>query len=130
MTLAEYVARVREDLRDTDQANYYWTDGEVEGAINRAWGEFNIAWGEAMAIDAIPTPYSEIIVLGATAYLAMSASIATVDRISTAGNLTTQGFHTWAQARMEQYSQRLKYLAERRQPRTIISGTLKGEDNA
>jgi hypothetical protein len=128
MNLADYVVRVREDLRDTDASNYYWTDDEIEGAVERAVEEFNIAWGETIAISDIAEPYTEIIVLGATGYLAMSASIATVDKISTAGRFTTQGFLTWAQTRMERYESQLEALADSRKPRNVISKTLKGED--
>lgn len=129
MTLADYVSRVREDLRDTTAATYYWTDDEVEGAVERAVEEFNIAWGDTIAIGDIASPYTEIIVLGATAYLAMSASVATIDKISTAGRFTTQGFLAWAQARMQTYLSRLTALARSRKTNTIASGTLKGEQD-
>jgi len=37
-------ARVREDLQDTDAANYRWTDDEVDGAIERVVREFSLAY--------------------------------------------------------------------------------------
>ena len=33
MNLTEMRARVRQDLKDTDAANYIWTDAEVDAAI-------------------------------------------------------------------------------------------------
>ena len=44
MTLTEMRARVREDLQDTDAANYRWTDDEVDGAIERVVREFSLAY--------------------------------------------------------------------------------------
>ena len=34
MTLTEIRARVRQDLKDTDSANYIWTDAEVDQLID------------------------------------------------------------------------------------------------
>ncbi len=44
MDLATMRARVREDLQDTDAANYRWTDDEVDGAIERVVREFSLAY--------------------------------------------------------------------------------------
>ena len=33
MTLTEVRTRVRQDLKDTDAANYIWTDTEIDAAI-------------------------------------------------------------------------------------------------
>ena len=35
MDIATMRARVREDLQDTDAANYRWSNDEVDGAIER-----------------------------------------------------------------------------------------------
>jgi len=40
MDLTEMTARVREDVQDEDDANYRWTDDQVEGAIERVVREF------------------------------------------------------------------------------------------
>jgi len=44
MTLTEMRARVREDLQDTDAANYRWANDEVDGAIERVVREFSLAY--------------------------------------------------------------------------------------
>ncbi len=43
MNLAEMRARVREDLKDSDAANYRWSDDEVDGQIERVLREFSKA---------------------------------------------------------------------------------------
>ena len=44
MTLTEVRTRVRQDLKDTDSANYIWTDAEVDAAIQRVVSEFSLAY--------------------------------------------------------------------------------------
>ena len=34
MTLTEFCTRVRQDLKDTDSANYIWTDTEIDQLID------------------------------------------------------------------------------------------------
>ena len=43
-TLATIRARVREDLQDSDDANYRWTNDEVDGAVERVVLEFSQAY--------------------------------------------------------------------------------------
>ena len=43
MNLTEMRDRVRQDLKDTDAANYIWTDAEVDAAIERVVREFSLA---------------------------------------------------------------------------------------
>jgi hypothetical protein len=182
MNLTEMRARVRQDLQDTDAANYRWTDDEVDGAIQRAvkdlsfhyplqqqddiattnqsneidisslltllgvysvefpigckppyyqkfavWpptiymgdegngDDARIRWGKLHTLDAesstIPEQFDEIIVLGATGYLATSASAYTVDRATIAGRYATADFLKWAQARLAQYRKELRSIA-------------------
>jgi len=59
----------------------------------------------------IPAEHQEIIVLGATGYLAMSASAYTVDRASIAGKWATINFLKWGQDRLKRYEQKLKAIA-------------------
>jgi len=47
-------ARVRQDVKDEDAANYRWTDDEVDGAIERAVGEFSLRYPVQPQSD-IPT---------------------------------------------------------------------------
>ena len=59
----------------------------------------------------IPQQFEEIIVLGATGYLATSASVYTVDKASTGGPATTTNYLKWGQTRLEYYHARLKAIA-------------------
>ena len=51
MNLTELRARVRQDLKDTDVANYRWTDDEVDGAIQRAVREFSLVAPQIQETD-------------------------------------------------------------------------------
>jgi hypothetical protein len=180
MNLTEMRTRVREDLQDTDAANYRWSNDEVDGAIQRVVREFSLAYpqmesttlattdgsreidisslsgliaimtvefpiGEGPACcqrvelwkttlymqdkgngddarvrwykdhtlatsSTIPTQFEEIIVLGATGYLAASASAYTIDRASIAGKWATINFLKWGQERLERYEKKLKAI--------------------
>jgi len=194
MDLAAMRASVREDLQDTDAANYRWSNDEVDGAIERVVREFSLAcpievlteitstadskeldistladllkvcsveypmdleprylqrfetwggklymtdkgdgvkkarirWLEWHTLDGgstIPEQYEEIIVLGATGYLATSASVYTVDRASIAGRHATINFLKWGQTRLDRYEKKLRQLGSR-----IISKELYVED--
>jgi len=59
----------------------------------------------------IPTEHEEIIVLGATGYLAMSASAYTVDRASIAGRHATINYKAWGKERLSRYDKKLKAIA-------------------
>jgi hypothetical protein len=184
MNLTEMRTRVREDLQDTDEENYRWSDDEVDGAIDRAVMEYSIhapieqqddiattdgetsidisslsgilkiqsvefpigdrpkcyqhteywaghlymewegdgtdarvRWLKKHTLTAesttIPSEHDEIIVLGATGYLAMSASAATVDRAFVAGRYGTTSYRAWAKDRLARYDQRLKQVSTR-----------------
>ena len=194
MTLTEMRARVREDLQDTDAANYRWTDDEVDGAIERVVREFSLAyplqqqtdittedgtaildissltkrlkvysvefpigqhppylqkftqwmdelymedvgngddarvrWGKQHTLDGdpasstIPEEFEEIIVLGATGYLATSASVYTVDRATIAGRHATINFGKWGQQRLDRYEKKLKTISSRVIPRELYT---------
>jgi len=60
----------------------------------------------------IPAEHGEIIVLGATAYLAMSASAYTVDRATIAGHWGTISYKDWGTERFKRYDQKLKQVAQ------------------
>jgi hypothetical protein len=181
MNLVEMRARVREDLQDTDPADYHWTDDEVDGAIQRAVWEYSLAapiqqqddlpttiddheldisslssllkvesveyptgyytpyyqrftywaghlrmtdpgdgsdarvqWLKAHTLatgsTTIPGEHEEIIVLGATGYLAMSAAAYTVDRASIAGRFGTMNYREWGKERLARYDAALGAL--------------------
>jgi len=59
----------------------------------------------------IPSEHEEILVLGATGHLAMSASAYTVDRATIAGRYGTQSFRLWARDRMSRYDHKLKAIS-------------------
>jgi len=63
--------------------------------------------------SAIPQQHEELIVLGATGYLATSASVYTVDRATIAGRHATANFLKWGQARLDRYEKKLKQFAQR-----------------
>lgn len=183
MNLTEMTARVREDLKDTDEENYIWTNDEVDGAIDRVVMEYSIhapieqqtditttdgnteldisglsgllqvvsvefplgkspkyiqhferyaghlymedegdgtkarvRWLKIHSLTAgsttIPAEHEEIIVLGATGYLAMSAAAYTVDRATIAGHYGTINYKAWGKDRLDRYDQKLKQVAQ------------------
>ena len=59
----------------------------------------------------IPVEHDEIIVLGATGYLAMSASAATVDRAFIAGQQGTINYKAWGIERLRRYDFRLREVS-------------------
>jgi hypothetical protein len=196
MNLVEMRARVREDLQDTDAANYRWTDDEVDGAIDRVVYEYSahapieqqdhiattdgdteldistltglvkvesvefplgrsprylqrtehwagrlymedegdgtnarVRWlkKHTLAIDStIPVQHDEIIVLGATGYLAMSASAATVDRAFIAGRYGTTSYKAWGIERLRRYDFKLREVSHMN---AIRSRNLYAEDD-
>jgi hypothetical protein len=186
-------ARVREDLQDTDEENYHWTDDEIEGALSRVIMEYSlrapieqqtdiattdgdteldlsalsgllrvesvefpigkapkylqrfelwtghvymedegdgsnarVRWLKKHTLGAqstIPAEHEEIIVLGATGYLAMSASAYTVDRATIAGHYGTLNYKLWGKERLDRYDKKLKEVAHGRRvtPRTLYT---------
>lgn len=183
MNLADMRTRVREDLQDTDDANYRWSNDEVDGAIERVVREFShaypiqqqdeittteddreldisslssllkvvsveypmdrdpphyqrfefwddtlymrdegdgtkkarVRWYKSHTLDAesstIPTEHEELIVMGATGYLAMSASAYTIDKASIGGRYASPGFLKWGRERLSTYNNNLKAVA-------------------
>ena len=59
----------------------------------------------------IPAEHEEIIVLGATGYLAMSAAAYTVDRASIAGRHATINYKVWGRERLDRCDKKLKAIA-------------------
>ena len=74
----------------------------------------------------IPAEHEEIIVLGATGYLAMSASAYTVDRATIAGRYGTQNYELWGRERLGRYDQKLKDIARTNK---VISRTFFTQDD-
>jgi hypothetical protein len=74
-----------------------------------------VRWLEKHTLDAgsstIPTGHDEIIVLGATGYLAMSAAAYTIDKAAISGRYATVNFGAWGRDRLDRYQRRLKAVA-------------------
>jgi hypothetical protein len=111
------------------QRTEYWAGHlymEDEGNGNDA----RVRWLKKHTLDAssttIPTEHEEIIVLGATGYLAMSASAYTVDRASIAGRHATINFKAWGIERLKRYDQQLQQIARSNK---VIPGQLYTEDD-
>jgi len=85
--------------------NLYLQD-EGDGEDSRVrWLKKHALTAEATTI---PIEHEEIIVLGATGYLAMSASAYTVDRASIAGRYGTTSYRAWGKERLIRYDRKLK----------------------
>jgi hypothetical protein len=96
------------------QRTKYWAGHlymQDEGNGNDA----RVRWLKRHTLDAssttIPTEHEEIIVLGATGYLAMSAAAYTVDRASIAGRHATINFKAWGKERLSRYDRKLKAIS-------------------
>ena len=192
MNLVELRARAREDLQDTDPADYHWTNDQIDGAIQRAVAEYSAAaplqrlsilpttldnveldistltdlllvesvefpidhrvpyfqrfnlwasrlfmvdkgdgkdarvrWSQRHTVDAasstVPEQHDEVLILGATGYLAMSASAYTVDRASIAGRYGTMNYRAWGKERLSRYDTTLATLSRRITRRTLYT---------
>ena len=74
-----------------------------------------VRWLKKHTLDAssttIPAEHEEIIVLGVTGYLAMSASAHTVDRATIAGRYGTMSYRAWGKERLDRYDKKLKAVS-------------------
>jgi len=90
-------------------AGHLYMDDEGNGDDAR------VRWLKKHTLDAqsttIPTEHEEIIVLGATGYLAMSASAYTVDRASIAGRHATINYKAWGKERLDRYDKKLRAVS-------------------
>ena len=66
----------------------------------------------------IPEEHQEVVILGATGYLAMSVSSHTVDRATIAGERATVNYREWGKERLARYEGRLKAIAWSRRVQT------------
>jgi len=96
------------------QRTEYWAGQlymEDEGNGNDA----RVKWLKKHSLTAesttIPTEHEEIIVLGATGYLAMSTSAYTVDRASIVGRYGTTSYRAWGKERLDRYDKKLKAIS-------------------
>jgi hypothetical protein len=93
----------------TKYGTYIYMQEEGDGDDAR------IRWLKQHTLDAdtstIPEHLEELIVLGATGYLATSASAYTVDKASIGGRDTALNYLKWGQARLERYQRQLKAVA-------------------
>jgi len=110
------------------QRTEYWAgklymedEGDGEDARVRWLKKHTLAAGSTT----IPAEHEEIIVLGATGYLAMSASAYTVDRASIAGRYATINYKAWGKERLDRYDRKLKAISRTNR---ITPRELYGED--
>jgi hypothetical protein len=102
-------------------AGHLYMEDEGDGTNAR------VRWLKRHTLDVssttIPAEHEEIIVLGATGYLAMSASAYTVDRASIAGRHATINYKAWGIERLKRCDQKLKaiYRANRVTPRELYT---------
>lgn len=90
-------------------AGHLYMEDEGDGSNAR------VKWLKKHTLGAqttMPVEHDEIIVLGATGYLAMSASAATVDRASIAGHYGTTSYKAWGIERLARYDKRLKEISQ------------------
>ena len=73
----------------------------------------------AAGSSTVPTKHDELLVLGATGYLAMSASAFTVDRASIAGRYGTMSYRAWGKERLARYDSTLAHIS-----RWVVTRTL------
>jgi len=104
-------------------AGHLYMEDEGDGEDAR------VRWLKKHTLDAssttIPAEHEEIIVLGATGYLAMSASAYTVDRASIAGRYATINYKAWGKERLDRYDRKLKAISRTNR---ITPRELYGED--
>ena len=73
----------------------------------------------AAGSSTVPTKHDELLVLGATGYLAMSAAAYTVDRASIAGRYGTMSYRAWGHERLGRYDAMLAKVS-----RWVVTRTL------
>jgi hypothetical protein len=89
-------------------AGHLYMEDEGDGSKARVrWLKIHTL-GESTTI---PAEHEEIIVLGATGYLAMSVSAYTVDKATIAGSQATINYKAWGMERLQRYDKKLKQVA-------------------
>jgi len=96
------------------QRTDYWA-GQLYMQDEGDGEDARVRWLKRHTLDAgsttIPTEHEEIIVLGATGYLAMSAAAYTVDRATIAGRYGTISYKAWGKERLDRYDRKLKAVS-------------------
>ena len=64
-----------------------------------------------VASSTIPTQHDEIIVLGASGYLAASASVYAVNKLNVGGGYTSRNYKEWGKQRLDEYKRQLRALS-------------------
>jgi hypothetical protein len=74
-----------------------------------------VRWLKQHTLDAegstIPEHLEELIVLGATGYLAKSAAVYTIDKATIGGRDAASNYLRWGQARLERYGRQLRAIS-------------------
>jgi len=96
------------------QRTEYWA-GKLYMEDEGDGKDARVRWLKKHTLDAesttIPAEHEEIIALGATGYLAMSASAYTIDRASIAGRYATINYKAWGKERLDRYDKKLKAIS-------------------
>ena len=93
-------------------AGHLYMEDEGDGTKARVrWLKIHTLGGSTT----IPAEHEEIIVLGATGYLTMSAAAYAVDRASIAGHYGTINYKAWGQERLDRYDKQLKAVSRSNQ---------------
>ena len=103
-------------------SNGYWyectTAGTSHAATEPTWpttGGGTVSDGATLVwtchAPTIPSQFNEIIVLGATGYLAKSASVYTVNKLAISGRYSTINYSKWGQTRLHRYELQLKAIS-------------------
>ena len=84
-----------------------------------------VRWLQAHTVAAgsstVPLKHDEVLILGATGYLAMSASAYTVDRASIAGRYGTMNYRAWGKERLARYDATLANVSRKIERRTLYT---------
>lgn len=97
---------------------YQCTTAGTSGSSEPTWpttlgntvSDGTAVWTCAAAVARIPEEFLELIVLGSTGYLAVSATIGATGKVTTGGRYTVANFHSWGQRRLERYEAKLKLV--------------------
>ena len=99
----------------------FWA-GHLTIPVQGDGNDARIRWFQRHELDTtsttIPEEHQEVVILGATGYLAMSVSSHTVDRATIAGERATVNYREWGKERLARYEGRLKAIAWSRRVQT------------
>lgn len=112
-------------LRELSYQHFHFWAGRLFMSDKGTGQDARVRWLQKHTLDSvsstIPEEHDEIIILGATGYLAMSASAYTVDRASIAGRFGTMNYRAWGKERLARYDSKLATISRRITRRTLYT---------